>query len=145
MAASAASRLRDDHTFSGGEAIGLDHERRRRSFNISTSILRIRKNLRFRRRNQIFSHQFFCENLAAFEPRGLLRRPKDVQTIRLKFIDNTSDQRRFGTNNGEINSSLLRKTPQCSHISNWNIDTGRELRNSRIARRAINFFNNLCV
>ena len=132
--------LADHHSLTQGEAVGLDHYRKlilRR--NVVYRLFRLAEYLVSRGRYAIFFHQIFRKYLAALNNSGVFPRSKCPDSRLLQGIHHAGCQRIVRRHKHQINIFFFSKRRNTVNILCRNIDTNGVLRNTAVARRAVDF------
>ena len=129
---------RADHdALAGGEAVGLDDQRRLLCAN-PRRVEVVARELGVRRGgNAVALEEILGEGLRAFEPRSEFARPEAAQSRGRERVAEADDERRFGTDDGEADLFALGESEQGRHVVRGDVDVGRvrlEPR-ARVARR----------
>ena len=86
----------------------------------------------------VFFHQVFGERFRSFQDCRILSWSEYAQSLYLKRIDNTADQRIIHADDGQVNLFFFRKSNELVKLHRCNIDTLCVLRNSCVSRSAVN-------
>ena len=129
-------RLRDDDTFTGGEAVGFHNNRRTVLSDVRASICRIIENAGGSGGNVVFEKKLFGENFTAFESRGGLSRAEHTEIFRLKCVGDTGAQSGFRTDDGEVNPLLRRERRKLGDLGNFERHALGKFGDAGIAGRA---------
>ena len=100
-------RHRDDHALAGGQAIGLDHDRRAFFADVGQRRIDIGMHGVVRGRDAVAREEFLGEGLAAFELRRGGGRPEDAQALGAEAVDYAGDQRCSGPTTVKATPSRL--------------------------------------
>ncbi len=106
----------DNHALAGGQAVGLDDDRRAFLTQVRQRGLDFGEVLVFRRRDVMTREEIFGEGFGAFKLRRAFRWAEDFQPCGTERIDNANYQRRFRANDGQVNLLALRKAQQRRNI-----------------------------
>ena len=93
----------DHHAFAGGEAVGLDDDRRALGGDVRSRVARVVEAAVARGRQTVAHHEALGEVLGGLELRRCARRPKDAQTRVAKRIDDACGKRRLRPHQRELN------------------------------------------
>ena len=109
-------RHRHDNAFPGGQAVGFDNDRRAFLAQVSQRRFDFGEVLVLRRRDLMARKKIFGEGFRAFQLRGAFGWAEDFQTGGAESVNHTNHQRRFRTNDGQINLLVLGKAQQRRNI-----------------------------
>ena len=102
----------DDDALAGGQAVGLDDDRRALGVDVGVGRGRVGEGLELGGRNAVAGHEALGEILGAFELRGCLGRAEDAQAAGAEDIDDAGGQRRFRTDDGQVDVLARRRVGQ---------------------------------
>ena len=96
--------LRDDDALAGGEAVGLEHDRKAELAGAHRRERLVERLARAeaRRRHVVPRHERLRECLARFEPRGRGGRSEEQPAFGRESIGDAEAQRQLGTDDGEV-------------------------------------------
>ena len=105
-------RRRDHHALSGGEPVGLDHDRRAVLHHVGVRRFRVGEGRIARRRDVVPRHEALGEILRRLELRGHLRRPVDAKPLVAERVHDARGERPFGTDDRGVDAAFLRVAHQ---------------------------------
>ena len=139
----AGTVFRDQHTFTGGKPVSLDHNSFgsgiKLSIDIITGFRRILKSFRSRSGDTVFYHEFFGEVFTAFQLGSDLIRAENLKTSRFENIHHTVAKRSLGTDNRQIDLFFDRKIGQFIQLIDFDIDAFRILSDTGVTGCTENF------
>jgi hypothetical protein len=94
-------RHRHHHALAGGQAVGLDDDRRALGVDVGVGRGGVGEGLVLRGRDVVADQELLGEVLGAFELGGGLGRPEDRQAGGAEGIDHAGGERRLGADHGE--------------------------------------------
>ena len=97
----------DDDALAGGEAVGLDDDRRTLAVDVGVRRGDVRKGLVGGGRDLVPHHEALGEILRALELRGFLGRAENLQAARAENVHDAGGERRFRADDGEVHAFLL--------------------------------------
>ena len=120
MASSAVSH--DDHALAGGQAVGLDDDRRALPAH-PVGVEGLARERRIGRGgNAVALQEFLGEGLGAFELRGGLARPEAAQAGGGEGVDDADHQRAFGADDGEADLLGLGERHEAGDVLGGDVD-----------------------
>ena len=125
----------DNDAFAGGQAVGLDHDRRAALVNVDVGSDRVGKGLVGGRRDLVAHHEHFGKILGAFELRRSARRPENRQAAGAEGIDDAGGQWCLRPDDGERYILALHEISQRGGIRERNVGGVRHQRSATVARR----------
>ena len=102
----------DHHTLAGGQTIGLDDDGSAQFVDVGVRRHRVGEGVVSSGGNAMALHKRFGKGLGAFQLRGGLGGPKNLQAMGAKFIDHPGGQGRFGADHGQADFLGLRPFAQ---------------------------------
>ena len=130
-------RRRDDHALAQRQPIRLDDNRRALRVQIRQRLVHLGEDFALRRGDSVFAHQVFGEDLARLHLRRVSRRPKRRNPRRLQLVHAAQRQRIIRRDADKIDLFPLRQRDNTLDIRRLDLrDAPRDLRNTRVARRA---------
>ncbi len=129
--------LRDDHTFAGGEAVGLHHNRCMEELQRLVDFFLAGADGILRRRDAVPLHELLGEALARFQPGGGARGPEDRPAPLLKFIHHAQRQGQLGSDHGDVGCEFAGELHQRIEALQVGSDTLRIGRNAAVTRSAV--------
>ena len=106
----------NNHTLASGQAVGLNDDRRAFLMQVRQSGLNFCKVLILRRRNFMTGEKIFSEGFGTFQLRCAFGWTEDFQPGGAERIYHANHQRRFRTNDGQVNLLVLGKAQQRRNI-----------------------------
>ena len=129
-------RLRDDHAFARGQAVGFDHDRDRARAKIRERRRDLAEERRRRRRNSVFQEDLLRENLRRFESGAVGFRAVGGNSGCDQLVDESERQRHFGTDDDELDLLALSERDQSGDVIRGDVEARDVFRDAGIARRA---------
>ena len=129
------ARRGDDHALAGGEAIGLDDDRRALFVDVRLRLTGGGESRVAGRRDAVAEHERLGEILRRLELRGGLPRPEDAQARLDERVDHAIGERRLGPDHGEVDALLLREGEQIGDRRDGDIVEAVLRRGAAVTRR----------
>jgi hypothetical protein len=127
-------RGRNHNPFAGGKAVGLDHDRRALLVDVSLGFACIRERRIFCGRQAMTHHELLGEILRGLELRCSAHRTEDFQARLLERVHDAGGERRFGTDDSEIDLFFFCEADQFRNGGNPDILQSIFGRRAAIAR-----------
>ena len=102
-------RPADDDPLAGGQAVGLDHERRPGLADVGARRAGVGEGARGRGRDAVAAHELLGKALAALELGGGAAGAEDPQAVLREEVDDAGAERRLGTDDREADRLSLAK------------------------------------
>jgi len=99
--------LGDDDAFSRGESVGLEDYREAEAVDGGASLGLVFGGGEARGGDSTLREKALCENLTAFQARGVAARPDDEFAFGAELVDYAVDQRHLGSDDGQIGADVL--------------------------------------
>jgi len=96
------ARRRDHHALAGGQAVGLDHDRRALLGDIGLGLRRVLEAAMARRRQSMAHHEALGKILGGLELRRGAQRAEDLEAGVAEGVDDAFGERRFRPDHGEV-------------------------------------------
>ena len=126
----------DDDAFAGGQAVGLDDDRRVVAIvEIGRGGAGIAKDAVVGGRDVGVAQQVLAEDLARFQLGGGLRRAERLQAGLRERVDDAGGERRFGADDREVDLVLLREVEQALDVGRGDVDVLGVLSGAGVAGR----------
>jgi len=128
---------RHHHALAGGQAVGLDDDRRAVRTHVGQCGSELGEHRIARGGNVVAVQEILGEGLGAFQLRGHRARAEDAQAGGAETVDHAGHQRHFGADHGEIDFLLARKLEQAFEIVDGDIRVAHAAlaRGAGVARR----------
>ncbi len=125
----------DDDPFAGGEAVGLDDDRRALGADVSKRRGRVGEAMIVASRNGELAAEVLGESFRAFEARGRFARPEAQDARSGEIVDGAGDQRRLGTDDNQPDFARTTEVDDRRVIVDRQRDVFGHCGATRIARR----------
>ena len=127
----------DDDALAGRQAVGLDDHRQRALVHVGERRLAVIEYLEGGCGDPVPTEKFFAEDLAALELGSSSSRPEDFQFLALEEIDYSGDERRFRSNDCEVDRFFTGELQQLRDVFAADIDALGFRGDPGIARGAV--------
>jgi hypothetical protein len=129
--------LRDDHALARREPVGLEHAGPGGLLlgDPQLGVARIVEDPIVRARDVVLAQEVLGEDLAAFELRGRLARPEELEPVRREPIGDPEHERRLRPDDREVDLRLAGVARERLDVVGRDVDAGRDLRERVVARR----------
>ncbi len=129
-------RFGDGYPFTGGEAVGFDHNRRAALTDVSAGFFGVGENGAGGGRNSGDLHNFLGEFFTAFEFGGGFARTENAEARSFQRVGQTGAERRFGADHGQVRFVGFGPADDSGDIGGGKGEVRAELGGTGVTRRA---------